>query len=55
MLINIGTDIVDIRRIKKTINRYGSKFKSRCFHQSEILTSESRLKSIERFPNNVWS
>ncbi len=49
MIINIGTDIVDIRRIKKTINKYGDKFKNRCFHKSEILKSENRLNSAETY------
>ena len=49
MVINLGTDIVDIRRINKIINKYGDKFKSRCFHKSEILRSENRLKSNESY------
>ena len=49
MIINIGTDIIDIRRIKKTINKYGDKFKNRCFHKSEILKSENRLKTAESY------
>ena len=49
MIINMGTDIVDIRRINKTIKKYGEKFKLRCFTKSEILKSESRLKNIESY------
>ena len=49
MIINIGTDIIDIRRIKKTIKKYGDKFKNRCFHKSEILKSENRLKTAESY------
>ena len=49
MIINIGTDIIDIRRIKKTITKYGDKFKNRCFHKSEILKSENRLKTAESY------
>tara|TARA_B100000427_G_scaffold262184_1_gene226833 strand:+ start:328 stop:729 length:402 start_codon:yes stop_codon:yes gene_type:complete len=49
MIVNIGTDIIDIRRIKKTINKYGDKFKNRCFHKSEILKSENRLKTAESY------
>ena len=49
MIVNIGTDIIDIRRIKKTINKYGNKFKNRCFHKSEILKSENRLKTAESY------
>ena len=49
MIINLGTDIVDIRRINNTINKYGDKFKSRCFHKSEIFRSENRLKTSESY------
>ena len=30
MIIGIGTDIIDIRRIENTIQKYGEKFNSRC-------------------------
>ena len=49
MILHIGTDIVDIRRIKKVINKYGDKFKIRCFHEGEILRSESKIKSDESY------
>tara|TARA_B100000029_G_scaffold447100_1_gene468641 strand:- start:891 stop:1280 length:390 start_codon:yes stop_codon:yes gene_type:complete len=49
MIISTGIDIIDIRRIKKTIDKYGYKFKKRCFHISEINKSESRTKSIESY------
>jgi len=49
MILHIGTDIVDIRRIKKVINKYGNKFKIRCFHEGEILRSESKIKSDESY------
>jgi len=41
MIIGIGTDIIDTRRIKNTINRYGEKFKKRCFSNNEIIRSEN--------------
>ena len=49
MIINSGIDIVDIRRIKKTIDKYNLKFKKRCFRLEEINKSESRLKSAESY------
>ena len=49
MIINNGIDILDIRRIKNTINKYNDKFKKRCFTNTEILRSESRKKSIESY------
>ena len=36
MIIGIGIDIVDINRIEKTLDKYGKKFKLRCFSKNEI-------------------
>jgi len=49
MIIKIGTDIVDIRRIKKTITKYGYRFKNKCFLHSEIERSENRRNSIQSY------
>ncbi len=49
MNISIGTDIIDINRIKKVIIKYNYKFKKRCFHKGEILKSESRLNIVESY------
>ena len=49
MIIGNGIDIIDIRRIKKTIDKYKFKFKKKCFHSSEINKSEKRLKSAESY------
>ena len=49
MIITSGIDIIDIRRIKKTIDKYGYRFKKRCFHKGEIKKSETRIKSIESY------
>ena len=43
MIIGIGSDIVNIKRIEKTINRFGKKFINRCFTKVEIDKSESRI------------
>ena len=42
MIIEIGSDIIDIRRIDNTIEKYGFKFKKKCFTKTEIEKSESR-------------
>lgn len=42
MIIGIGQDIVDIRRIEKAIDRQGERFKKRIFTLDEIAYSESR-------------
>jgi len=44
-----GIDIIDIRRIKKTIDKFGDKFKKRCFSHNEILRSENTIKSSESY------
>ena len=49
MIISNGIDIIDIRRIKKTIDKYNLRFKKKCFHLGEITKSEARLKSVESY------
>ena len=49
MIISNGIDIIDIRRIKKTIDKYKFRFKKKCFHADEIDKSEKRLKSVESY------
>ena len=49
MIITNGIDIIDIRRIKKTISKFGDRFKKRCFSITEIERSEKRLNSVESY------
>ncbi len=49
MIIGIGNDIIDIRRIENTISKYGRKFKYRCFTEIEIQRSEKRLNKINSY------
>ena len=49
MIYGIGIDIIDIRRIKRVINKYGNRFKQKCFHEYEIKKSETRFNSAESF------
>lgn len=35
MIIGIGTDLVDIRRIEKSLARYGTRFENRIFTKAE--------------------
>ncbi|MDR0553004.1 MAG: holo-ACP synthase [Holosporales bacterium] len=49
MIIGVGTDIVDIRRIAAAIGRHGDRFLERIFTRSEINFCRSRLLSIESF------
>ena len=42
MILGIGSDIIDIRRIEKTLERYGSRFTERLFTETERRKSEAR-------------
>jgi len=49
MIIGIGTDIIDNRRIKKTLSIFGEKFTKRCFSKAEIEKSENMYHSVNSF------
>ena len=42
MIIGIGNDVIDIRRIEETLTRFGSRFIDRIFTDVEIRKSERR-------------
>jgi holo-[acyl-carrier protein] synthase len=42
MIIGIGSDLIDIRRIERTLERYGDRFISRIFTDEERRRSERR-------------
>ncbi|WP_099866473.1 holo-ACP synthase [Pararhizobium haloflavum] len=42
MIIGIGSDLIDIRRIEKTLARFGERFVSRCFTEVEQAKSDRR-------------
>ncbi len=43
MILGIGSDIIDIRRIEKTIERYGDRFLDRVFTEAERKKSDRRM------------
>ena len=49
MIYGNGIDIIDINRIRRAIDKYGNRFKKRCFSISEIERSEKRLNSVESY------
>ena len=49
MVVGLGIDIIDNRRIENTLIKFGQKFKKRCFLDKEIKKSEKRLKKINFF------
>lgn len=42
MIIGLGSDLIDIRRIEKTIDRFGERFLNRIFTPAEKARSERR-------------
>ncbi len=49
MIIGIGSDLIDIRRIEKTLGRFGDRFIERCFTEIEIEKSERRRLRVESY------
>ena len=49
MILGIGNDITDIRRIEKVIERHGERFLSRIFTDVERARAERRAKSVETY------
>ena len=49
MIIGIGQDICDVKRIETTINRFGERFKNRIYSMREIKKCESRFNSIDSY------
>jgi holo-[acyl-carrier protein] synthase len=42
MIIGLGNDMIDIRRVERTIERYGERFLSRVFTEAERRKSDAR-------------
>lgn len=42
MLLGLGSDIADIRRIEKTLERFGVRFEQRCFSEGERALAQRR-------------
>ena len=49
MIIGIGSDIIDARRIAKTIERHGERFLARIYTPAERAKAESRVKVAETY------
>ncbi|MGF7006131.1 holo-ACP synthase [Aminobacter sp. BE322] len=49
MIIGIGSDLVDIRRIEKSIERHGERFIQRVFTEAEQARAESRRGRIASY------
>jgi holo-[acyl-carrier protein] synthase len=42
MIIGMGSDLIDIRRVEKSIERFGERFTHRCFTEIERRKSDGR-------------
>ena len=49
MIIGIGSDLIDVRRVAKVIERHGDRFLDRIFTAAERARAERRAKSVETF------
>ena len=49
MILGIGTDLVDIRRIEQTIARHGDRFINRIYTETERTRAERRANRIDTY------
>lgn len=49
MILGIGSDLIDIRRIERTIARFGDRFLDRVFTAAERERSERRANRVESY------
>jgi holo-[acyl-carrier protein] synthase len=49
MILGIGSDITDIRRVEKVIERHGERFLARIFTEAERARAERRAKRVETY------
>jgi holo-[acyl-carrier protein] synthase len=49
MIIGLGSDIVDVRRIARSIERYGDRFLARIYTPVERAKAEKRANKVETY------
>jgi holo-[acyl-carrier protein] synthase len=49
MILGIGSDLVDVRRIERTLERHGERFLSRVFTSAERTVAERRARKYETY------
>jgi len=47
MIIGIGTDIVDVKRMQNAVERFGDRFLQRIFTENEIKYSEGKISRYQ--------
>tara|TARA_R110002110_G_scaffold414147_2_gene643287 strand:+ start:8620 stop:9078 length:459 start_codon:yes stop_codon:yes gene_type:complete len=49
MIIGLGSDLIDITRIARTLERFGDKFVQRCFTETERVKSDRRANRADSY------
>jgi holo-[acyl-carrier protein] synthase len=49
MIIGLGSDIVDVRRIQAVLDRHGDRFLDRCFTPVERAKADRRARRVETY------
>ncbi|MFO1068625.1 MAG: holo-ACP synthase [Geminicoccaceae bacterium] len=49
MIIGLGSDLIDIRRVERTLARFGERFTNRCFTEVERAKSDRRHARAESY------
>ncbi len=49
MIVGMGSDLVDVRRIERMIDRYGERFLDRIFTAEERARSDRRARRVESY------
>ncbi len=49
MIIGVGSDLIDIRRVEKTLERFPERFKNRIFTETERRKSDRRANSVASY------
>ena len=49
MILGVGSDLIDVRRIERTMERHGERFLTRIFTAAERAKAEGRARSAETY------
>ncbi len=49
MILGMGVDLIDTRRIERTLERFGERFTQRCFTDVERQKADRRLKRADTY------
>jgi holo-[acyl-carrier protein] synthase len=49
VILGVGSDLIDIRRIERTIERFGERFLNRVFTETERRKSDGRLERVASY------